>query len=516
MANPSETAETFQKTLDLYIKPREQVNYIRRVLALHLGTCSHDGPVKQPVSLADPTRDVTLDSSSKGIYREYIEALKANVDARRNYEDVAQSNLPSSSLAKQLSSSNELLEEQVSLLKLQAKQARLTAVQNHLDSLMQKPAAAPEYLDPEDVFHDATSLPSVPKEVVNSLVAQQSVKKTDLTEQVAQLEKTVLRAKLLLRREEQLLRETRANAQSIPDVISNGIRLHALNTTRNELINWIETELSKASGDEDGDEDGSKSHSQSTADQATINNHLNIIKEKYANYLATRRSLLASAGERFESSPVPVLAPSSTKQQIEEPEPASSTYLLTPYIETLLALSKKQRAMITQKAHVNTTLGKEIKDNCQSLSHLEEESQLLPSHSVAPTSRRRSGLGEFLASDERSGLTGKVQPWVLAADSAKITTLENVAEQIEGGQLALENSMQTLQEIDQLLGQDEAAEEEETQADTTEDDVWLEAGAKSPSKARRHTEKRITEPRDAWSSLQGNLGLIGQGDTAQD
>ncbi|KAF5653431.1 hypothetical protein F25303_2303 [Fusarium sp. NRRL 25303] len=518
MANSSETAETFQKTLDPYIKPREQVNYIRRVLALHLGTCSHDGPVKQPVSLADPTRDITLNSNSKGIYREYIEALKANVDACRNYEDAAQSNLPSSSLAKELSSSSELLEEQISLLKLQAKQARLTAVQTHLDSLMQKPAAAPEYFDPEDVFHDATSLPSVPKEVVNSLVAQQSLKKTDLTEQVAQLEKTVLRAKLLLRREEQLLRETRANAQSIPDVISNGIRLHALNTTRNELINWIETELSKASGDEDADadEDGSKGHSQSTADQATINNHLNIIKEKYAHYLATRRSLLASAGERFESSAVPVLAPSSTKQQVDEPEPASSTYLLTPYIETLLALSKKQRAMITQKAHVNTTLGKEIKDNCQSLSHLEEESQLLPSHSVAPTSRRRSGLGEFLASDERSGLTGKVQPWVLAADSAKITTLENVAEQIEGGQLALENSMQTLQEIDQLLGQDGAAEEEETQADTTEDDVWLEAGPKSPSKARRHTEKRITEPRDAWSSLQGNLGLIGQGGTAQD
>ncbi|KAF5623479.1 hypothetical protein F52700_10101 [Fusarium sp. NRRL 52700] len=518
MAHPPETAETFRKALDPYIKPREQVNYIRRVLALHLGACSHDGPVKQPLSLADPTRDVTLDSSSKGIYREYIEALKANVDARRNYEDAVLSNLPSLSSAKELPFSSELLEEQVSLLKLQAKQARLAAVQSHLDSLMQKPAAAPEYLDPEDVFHDAASLPSVPKEVVNSLVAQQSVKKTDLTEQVAQLEKTVLRAKLLLRREEQLLRETRANAQSIPDVISNGIRLHALNTTRNELINWIETELSKASGDGEGegDEDGPKGHSLSTADQATINNHLNLIKEKYASYLATRRSILASAGERFESSAVPVLAPSSTKQQVDEPEPASSTYLLTPYIGALLALSKKQRAMITQKAHVNTTLGNEIKDTCMSLSHLEEESQLLPSHSVAPTSRRRSGLGEFLASDERSGLTGKVQPWVLAADSAKITTLENVAEQIEGGQLALENSMQTLQEIDQLLGQGKVAQEEETQADTAEDDVWLEAGPRSPSKARRHTEKRGTEPRDVWSSLQGNLGLIGQGDGAQD
>ncbi|KAF4333168.1 hypothetical protein FBEOM_13015 [Fusarium beomiforme] len=512
MANPSETIETFQKRLDPYIKPREQVNYIRRVLALHLGTCSHDGPIKQPLSLADPTRDVTVDSSSKGIYREYMEALKANVDARGNYEDCTQSHLPSSSAPQTPSSSNELL-EQVSLLKLQAKQARLLAVQSHLDSLMQKPAAAPEYLDPEDVFHHAACLPSVPKEVVNSLVAQQSVKKADLTEQISQLEKTVLRAKLLLRREEQLLRETRANAQSVPDVISNGVRLHALNTTRNELINWIETELSKASGDDDGNEDSSKSHGLSTAEQATINNHLNVIKEKYASYLATRRSLLASAGERCESSTVPILAPSTTKQQVQEPEPASSTYLLTPYIEALLTLSRKQKAVITQKAHVNATLKKEIKDNCQSLSHLEEESQLLPSHSVTPTSRRRSGLGEFLATDERSGLTGKVQPWVLAADSAKITTLENVAEQIESGQLALESSMQLLQEIDHLLGQDEVAEEEAL-ADVTEDDVWLEADPNSPSKKRKHTEKKATGPRDAWSILRGNLGLIGQEDTA--
>ncbi|KAJ4130734.1 hypothetical protein NW768_006272 [Fusarium equiseti] len=514
MTNPSQTIETFQKTLGPFIKPREQVNYIRRVLALHLGSCSHDGPIKQPVSLADTTHDVTPDPSSKGFYREYIEALKANVDARRKYEDAAQSNLASSSSNQDSSSSNELLEERLTLLKLQAKQSRLSAVQSHLDALMQKPAAAPEYLDPEDVFHEAASLPKVPKEVVNSLVAQQSVKKTDLTEQVAQLEKTVLRAKLLLKREEQLLRETRANAQGLPDVVSNGIRLHALNTTRNELINWIETELSKASGDEEGDgESGSKSHAQATADQATINEQLGTIKEKYVKYLSNRRSLLSSVSEKLEPSAVPVLAPSTAKQQTEETESASSTYLLTPYIETLLALSKKQRAMIAQKAHVNTTLGKEIKDNCQSLGHLEEESQLLPSHSSTTASRRRSVLGEFLTSGERSGLTGKVQPWILAADSAKIATLENVAEQVEGGQLALENSMQTLQEIDHILGQVDEEKEEEAQADTTEDDVWLEAGPKSPSKTRKHTEKgNAGQPKNAWSGLHGNLGLIGQED----
>ncbi|KAM0299199.1 hypothetical protein HYE67_009190 [Fusarium culmorum] len=516
MTSSSNTVETFQKTLDPFIKPREQVNYIRRVLALHIGSCSHDGPVKQPVSLADATHDVTPDPDSKGFYKEYIEALKANVDARRKYEDTAQSHLASPASNQDSSSSNELLEERLSLLKIQAKQSRLSAVQGHLDALMQKPAAAPEYLDPEDVFHEAASLPKVPKEVVNSLVAQQSVKKTDLTEQVAQLEKTVLRAKLFLKREEQLLRETRANAQSIPDVISNGIRLHALNTTRSELIQWIETELSKASGDGEGDEEsGSKSHAQSSADQAIINEQLSTIKDKYAKYLAGRQSLLSSVGEKFDSSAAHVLAPNTAKQQADEPEPASSTYLLTPYIDTLLTLSKKQRAMIAQKSHANTTLGKETKDNCQSLGHLEEESQLLPSHSTAPESRRRSVLGEFLTSGERSGLTGKVQPWVLAADSAKITTLENVAEQIEAGQLALGNSMQTLRQIDQLLGQVGEEQEEETQTDTTEGDVWLESGPKSPSKGRKHTEKGNTEQsKDVWSSLHGSLGLIGQEDAA--
>ncbi|RGP75434.1 hypothetical protein FLONG3_5687 [Fusarium longipes] len=512
MTNSSDTIETFQKTLDPFIKPREQVNYIRRVLALHLGSCSHGGPVKQPVSLADTAADITPDPCSKGFYKEYIEALKANVDARRKYEDAAQSHLTSSATMQDSSSSNELLEERLSLLKLQSKQSRLSAVQSHLDVLMQKPAAAPEFIDPEDVFHEAASLPKVPKEVVNSLVAQQSVKKTDLTEQVAQLEKTVLRAKLLLKREEQLLRETRANAQSIPDVVSNGVRLHALNTTRNELIHWIETELGKAGDEEGGEESGSKSHAQSTADQATINEQLVTIKEKYSKYLSSRRFLLSSVGEKFDSSAAPVLAPSTAKQLAEEPEPASGTYLLTPYIETLLALSKKQRAMIAQKVHVNTTLAKEIKDDCQSLGHLEEESQLLPSHSTAPESRRRSVLGEFLTSGERSGLTGKVQPWVLAADSAKIVTLENVAEQIEGGQLALENSMQTLQEIDQLLGQVEETQKE-ARVGTPEDDVWLEAGPKSPSKARKHTERGSTEQsKDVWSSLHGNLGLLGQED----
>ncbi len=45
-----------------------------------------------------------------------------------------------------------------------------------------------------------------------------------------------------------------------------------------------------------------------------------------------------------------------------------------------------------------------------------------------------------------------MKSWVFAADSAKIATLESVAEKVEEGQLALEDSMKILGEVDRLLG----------------------------------------------------------------
>ncbi|KAH7022612.1 hypothetical protein EDB80DRAFT_695140 [Ilyonectria destructans] len=524
MPNQPDVFDKFQSTLEPFIKPREQVNYIRRVLALHLGSsCSQNGPIKQPVSLVDSSHDVTVGPELKGIQREYIEALKANVAARRKYADIVQANPSRPDSPKESPSNNlDIVEERIGLLKLQSKLEKLCAVQKYLDLLIQKPAGSVEFLDPEDMFYSAGELPSVPKEVVNSLVAQQSAAKPDLKGQVAQLEKTVLRAKLLMRREEQLLRDARSNAQGIPDVISNGARLDALNVTRNELITWIETELGKASGEEDveGGLDGiSKSQDRMAADSAAISSQLEVIKEKYARYLDARRYLLSTIAERPGASQPPVLkAHDPAKQRTLEADPAPSNYLLTPYIETLLSLSRNQRATITQKSHMNSTLSNETKEACQMLGHLAEESQLLPLHPASGSSRRRSGLGEILAStSDRAGFTGRIQPWVFAADAAKIATLETVAEKVEGGQVALENSMRALREIDHLLGQNQVDEPEQTKEEPTEDDFWLATGTNNATGTRKHTkrEKETKKvPKDAWSGLHGNLGLIGHGDGA--
>lgn len=520
MSTAPEAIHRFQNGLEQYIKPREQVNYIRRVLALHLGYSAHDGPIKQPLSLADNWHEVGSTADVKGIHREYIEALNANADARRQFDRLLQAddvepketlNLPTDRAA--------LLEERIALLKLQKKRERLLAVQRHLDLLTQKPASASEFLNVDDILQGATALPSVPKEVVNSLVAEQSASQPDLSSRASQLEKNVLRAKLVLKQEEQLLRDARSRAKNKPDVVSNGARLEALNVTRNELINWIETELSNASTEEAEEEtDGAPpENGKLEDDQATVTTQLAQIKDKYAKYLASRKTLLALLSQRHQATSAPALQPPIAVNTSTAATPAPINHLLTPYIGALLSVSRKQKAAIAQKSHVKSTLSKQSRDSCQTLGHLAEESQLLPTHPMKDSMRRRSGLWNELTtkSSEHPDLSNRIRPWVFAADSAKIATLESVAETVEGGQVALENSMKAIQDINRLLGQDEQQQDAAVGVgDATEDDVWLNAGSGKPANARKHSEKeKDTQKRDIWSTLHGNLGLIGQEDS---
>ncbi|POR31857.1 Uncharacterized protein TPAR_07931 [Tolypocladium paradoxum] len=522
MAAPTETVSKLQADLDQYIKPREQVNYIRRILALQLGSYTGERPAVPPLSLADSTRDVSPSTEVKGVQKEYLEALHANIAARRQFDEALQAGRPKDDLqSKPLSVGSELLEERLALLKLRQKRECLLAIQQSLHCLAEKPASAQNFLDTEEIFHGATALPSVPEAVINSFVAEQSTAQPDLQVRINQLGKTVLRAKLLLKQEERLLAEARARSKSKPDVVSNGAKLEALNTTRNELINWIETELSKASADEpDGSaEDTRHTHGpRSEDDQATIATQLRQIQDKYARCLAARKDLLALATRNPQPSIPPPAQPTSSAKHGYDDDPEPGNYLLTPYVEALLSISRHQKAAITHKSHMNSVLSKQSKDTGQILVHLAEESQLLPSYPMKDSLRRRSAIRNEMTtkSSDRPNISTLTKPWVFAADSAKIATLEAVAETIEGGQIALENSMKSLQSIDHLLGQGEDAVVDETTAvEPPDEDVWMSSEENKAAAARKHSQKKAGPSRqkgDPWSQLHGNLGLIGHGD----
>jgi len=142
-------------------------------------------------------------------------------------------------------------------------------------------------------------------------------------------------------------------------------------------------------------------------------------------------------------------------------------------------------------------------------------------------SRRNPGFGEGLVlPGSEQDTSSHVKPWVFAADSAKISTLESVAEKIDEGQMALEGSMRTIGEIETLLGLDrpdlgtrEDGQGEESGSGATADDIWLaESGSSKPSRKsvsgpRRHNDVEEKGKNggdgDIWGVLDGNLGLLG-------
>ncbi|CAI6098209.1 unnamed protein product [Clonostachys chloroleuca] len=509
MKDASDTIRAIQSGLEPYIKPREQVNYIRRILALQLGSYTNDKKLPQPLALSKPPHDFSSAfSEAKGVHKEYLQALKDNEAARRGFEDVLLiKSKQGRSVSPTAGTGEEFLEEQLAILKLRRKREKFLAIQQCIDDLFEKPAALPSYLDADSLFAGAAQLPAVPREIVESLAVEGSTAGSDPKAREVNMEKTILRAKLLLREEQDLLQEARSNSRSNPDVLSNAAKATALDATRNELISWMEAELGVAGSEEQNESAGGVQLGDLKATQAALTNDLAQIGQKYALYCSLRKDILVLVSQ----SPQPAITPDlqhKSSPHIAQPENPDVDYLLTPYITKLLALSKTQKAMISQKAHINSTLGQYTKDSGQIFDRLAEESQLLPAHRNETDSR--PGLTDPLSkSSHFPEATSRITPWVLAADSAKISNLELVAETMEGGHIFLENSAQSLHEINNLLGLNQPKPEgAEAQGD---DDFWLESENPKGKKTRKHTEERPEQKKgDIWSALHGNLGLLGQ------
>lgn len=519
MATTSEDAfKAIRERLDPYIRPREEVVRIRQILAAHLDCCLEDTAAAGPLALVDADKAV-CSPTARGLQKEYIEALNANIKARNEFAACCRTQRDT---APELPSvvndcGQDRVQDHLAAIRLGRKHERLQAVKKGLDSLAQKPAASPDFLNPAVIFADSRLLPEVPKELITALTLDKTNSGSLLKDTIDQLEKHVLQAKLLLRREEQLLADVKSRSTARPENISGSAKLEALNKTRAELINWIETELSKASGD-DADAEGSASQkARAPADSLQLEEQLASIREKYTQYLEARKALLQLVSQQ----PKPdIQPPTKDKQPTAAPPPPTPrpiAHLLSPYLERLLSTAREQKALIAQKSHLNTAISNQLRENIQIIDRLAEESQLIPAHPMPGTSRRDSAFVDALAVAETSDPSSRVKPWVFAADSAKITTLEAVAEKIEEGQIALEGTMHTLAEVGQLLGhqpsEQKGGEEGDDRQDTTEEDLWLAEGRPSgkASGSRKHSSRKAEkpdQPKSVWDKLDGKLGLL--------
>jgi len=507
-----ETLRGMQRVLEPYIRPREEVAHIRQILAVHLDSCLKDGAAVGPLALVD-ANNLNLPSTARGLHKEYLEALDANIRARNEFAASCRpQRRPSGETANTLADQgSDRLQEHLAIIRLRQRLEKLQVIERGLITLEQKPAASPDFLDPGEIFKDSRPLPDVPKDLVTALTIDKATEGPQLKGLIDQLEKHVLQAKFLLQREEQLLEKVKSRSTARPENVSESVKLEALNRTRVELINWMETELSKAAGD-DGDAEGHDSQRQrAPAGSINMEEQLASIKEKYAQYLEARKTLLQLVSQQ----PQPSMKPRTKEEKPEAhlaSKPLPVAHLLSPYLEQLLSLAHEQKGLIAHKSHLNTAISRQLKENGQVLGHLAEESHLIPAHPMPGAPRSNAAFAEATATVESYGPSNRVRPWVFAADSAKISTLEAVAEKIEEGQIALEGSMRSLGELEQLLGKP-GDTRSNGPAGTGDEDLWLTEGQPSgrTAGARRHTIRKPdkpAQPKTVWDMLDGNLGLL--------
>ncbi|KAI1383184.1 uncharacterized protein F4822DRAFT_419572 [Hypoxylon trugodes] len=515
-----ELCERAREVIQHRIRPRDEVVTIRRHLAHDLAQSLGTEQLSSPLSLIDPDTVIISSEALPGIYRDYIKAVRRNIEIRDGFtrlqeeHDAANVSLPSLPEEDQ---QTRLLELQLEVNALEQEREKLDIVNRYLEELSQQPAAADDFLKPDIMFRGCTPLPELPKELMDGFTQDRDAPNREIQELLSRLQKAVLRNKLLAQREKQNFEKLKAKNPTDPSSLSPEVQLHALNAVKESLINWIETMLTKAGGDEEEPsfesptkprQDGQEKFDR---DASTAE-----IQKEYQQHIELRKEILASIAQlkqlNLES---PQGQESQAPQELPPPSNSDSeAFLLTPYLEKLQAISREQKGLIQEKSHINATLAKQQQDINKITNHLVEESHLLQTYPTKKSGKSKSSFGEATKGANRSNVTSQVEPWISAANSAQIATLETVFEKVEEGQAAAEDAMQALDQARKLLNKDDVKiGDTPGEQETSEHDMWVgEDDENSGTRVRKNREKKVETQKglSIYAKLDGNLGLINE------
>jgi len=495
MTDYNELPESLEKAthcLHPFIKKRKEAAQIRKILTSHLSVHLNVDGGTRLLSLVDPTGSIdAVPHGVRGIQKEYLRCVRANIKARKEYSKASKDHHvleegQGFSVGKRRTTSQDGTENSLrsflDLVQQRQKHERLRITQDYIEMLSQKPAASVGHLDPHEVLKDVETLPKVPLEVINTSSSSHMSDGKHLSVLVDQLEKSVLRAKMLLQKEQKLLAKVRAENANIS--LQTGSRLQAVDTTRHELINWIEGELGRAGDSSLEAEDGHDTTKAAKQGKEYIHTELALIQRQYERYAKARQALVASSGGATEPSLLAELDQDLGLQatQGELRNASGMSQAIYPYLEAMVAASNEQKAMIQQKSHLTISLSKQLKESSQGLDRLADESHILPAHPVPAVISQRKALeavsfGEQMSSHEKPDTSVRARAWVFASESASYASKEAVSERLLEGARSIAEAHETMSDLQVLLGGDGKAE--------------------------------------IWSALEGNLAVIKEDATSQ-
>ncbi|KAE8414998.1 hypothetical protein BDV36DRAFT_230330 [Aspergillus pseudocaelatus] len=514
----------FAKPLAPYIKSRQEALRIRQVLTSYLRsqiTFADDNPdhpnvhARSHLSLCVP-QDAVVDVKRippelTGLRKEYLQALQANVNARKEYRLVSErytsgkpQGQPTGGVDTHSVDPNSELQAYLELLRDRRRHAKLQVFQRYLEELKKRDIIRPEDFDTVGNRSQQFSLPTDLEEDQNGCTSENGIENL-----MHNLERAVLRARNQLEREKRLLEELKAQHNTEDGSDNNGIdsgaKVTALQQTRDVLVQWVEEKLGSVGNNEDGPvqelspEEIEKS-AQLLEDQKAQ------IAEQYAAYVDARKRLLDAASRACQpigtSSVQPASRPTE-KQKItpeETPtlEPVDVLYFAD---EQLLPLSRCQRALALQKFYLTGTLAKEKSTTLRILNRLRDESHLLPEypmlarqprfkHAAAAINARHATMPVEPAKPDE--VVALAQAWAFASEAAGTSERENVEHNLEEGIKTAQDAEQALQEVYDILDQDleEALRHKVDQDEAESSKSRIRPRAKGP-----------------WTKLDGQIGV---------
>lgn len=535
---------SFAKPLAPYVKPRQEALRIRQALTSYLRSfivfaddADPSSYTQSHLALCAPTDTVVdvkrIPADLPGLRKEYLKALQANIAAQNDYRAVSED---VGALRRQRAPKSRPVEvgdpqepgadlrDYLQLLRDRRRHTKLQVFQHYLEELKAKEAdelgdiGAGEDLSQQQLL----LLP----EGLDAHVPDPNGAKTDLDDLVHKLERAVVRARTRLDQEKHLFEKIKvlhaSRNDASPDEVTSDVKARALQRTRDELVQWVEERLVS---DSDPDESLIQDLPPEEIEEAQrLLEHQKIqISEQYAMYLQARRDLLDAASRACQPVAVtskPPPRPTYRNEIVSEEIPAPDPLDVLSYTnETLVPLSKSQKALALQKSHLTGLLAKEKSTTLRALHRLSDESHLLPEypilarqprfkHAVAALNPRNSPQSIDRAQPDE--VVDLAEAWAFASDAAATSERDYVQQKVILGTEVAQDARKLLGEVYGTLNQDlDEVLREGAERDRDASDIWA-SEARSTRKGgmglsgRSRLEKR---PKGPWSGLNGRVGI---------
>ncbi|RAK71184.1 uncharacterized protein BO72DRAFT_453941 [Aspergillus fijiensis CBS 313.89] len=531
----SEPIPEFAAPLAPYLKSRQEAFRIRQALTAYVR--SHiifaendpDNPelnANSHLTLSVPHDAIVgvkpIPPEITGLRRQYLEALQANIAARREYQAVVEKqNAYESQQQQQQQKATEApqcdpsqdLSEYVNLLRERRQLAKLQVFQRYSQELRERNRRRAES------FKDSHKQLGVPPELLEEITQPSSNAGDRVEELMHRLEKAVIQAKAQFDREKELLEELKAQVNldenSLSSNITPAVRTAALQQTRDELIHWVEEKLVSAGSHEDSGSRLDLAPEDLEESTRLFEEQKAEVAQQYAEYVEARKALLDAASRACQPLAVPSVSLSNCSTTITQkndapPEPQSLNPMdVLSYTEkNLLPLSKSQRALALQKFYLSGLLGKERATSLRMFHRLRDESHLLPEFPM-PADQPRSSRAAATASlrhatnfaepTKKDEVISLAEAWAFASDEAGVSEYEHVEQKLAEGNESVQNAKQELEAVARMLNQNDES--------IMGDDRKEKQDHGRVTRSRTKLEQREAQPNGPWAGLKGTIGI---------